>query len=224
MGRRHVLFWSGGKDCLLALEQVLESETSSVAYLLTTFDEMTNRVPFHGIHIDLIKAQAYSLRIPLVTVPLPHKPSNIEYQNILHRHLDSFKREGVDSVIFGDIFLDDIRTYRETLIQKNQMKAVFPLWGKSTNNLSSHFVSKGYKGVICGIDTESVSEKSLGQNFDEDFLNQLSNHVDPCGENGEFHTFIHEGPLFEKKIDYIARTRTNSLYRKYKSIELDTTI
>ncbi|MGP4082229.1 hypothetical protein ACTWQL_20275 [Pseudalkalibacillus sp. R45] len=223
MGNRSVLFWSGGKDCLMALEQVLESETSSVAYLLTTYDEMTNRVPFHGIHIDLIKAQASSLRIPLVTVPLPHKPSNIEYQNILHSHLDSLLQQGVDSVIFGDIFLEDLRTYRESLIQENKLNAVFPLWGKSTNILSSHLVSKGYKAVICGIDTELVSEKSLGQDYDENFLNQLSDHVDPCGENGEFHTFIYDGRLFEKKIDYVARPKTNSLYGKYKSIELDTT-
>ncbi|WP_221563775.1 adenine nucleotide alpha hydrolase [Alkalihalobacillus sp. TS-13] len=222
MRNRSVLFWSGGKDCLMALDQVLDSQTSSVAYLLTTYDEMTNRVPFHGIHIELIKAQASSLRIPLVAVPLPHKPSNIEYQTILHRHLDPLIQQGVGSVIFGDIFLDDLRTYRESLIQEKQMNALFPLWGKSTNILSSQFISKGYKAVICGIDTEAVIKNSLGQDFGEDFLNQLSDHVDPCGENGEFHTFIYDGPLFEKKIDYVARPKTNSLYGKYKSIELDT--
>ncbi|WP_408010673.1 ATP-binding protein [Pseudalkalibacillus sp. A8] len=221
MVNRSVLFWSGGKDCMMALDKVLESKHANVAYLFTTYDEMTNRVPFHGIHIDLIKAQANSLRIPLLTVPLPHKPSNTEYQDIIHKRFASIIDEGLNSVIFGDIFLEDLHVYRESLLNNTPLEASFPLWGESTSELTSNFLSLGYKAVICGIDTEALDENYLGKDFDEEFLLNLPSYVDPCGENGEFHTFTYTGPLFKETIHHEANLKPQSLFGKYKYIDLD---
>ncbi len=154
-------------------------------------------------------------------VPLPHRPSNIEYQDIIHKHFASLIDQGFNSVIFGDIFLEDLRAYRESLLNNIPLEASFPLWRGSTRELTAKFLSHGYKAVICGIDTDKVDEIFIGNDFDEDFLLHLPSSVDPCGEHGEFHTFTYGGPLFNKKIHFEANLKPQSLFGKFKYIDLD---
>ncbi len=201
MKEKIVVSWSGGKDSAFALYKLLKSEQYEVDSLLTSVTEGYNRISIHGVRESLLERQAESLGIPLRKMYIPQECSNEIYQNIMNDQLQQLKKEGIETVMFGDIFLEDVRSYREEMIKSQNMKAVFPLWGQKTDQLIKEFISLGFKTVTTSIDTEKLSNEFLGRVIDETFIRELPEHIDPCGENGEFHTFSFAGPIFKNSVD-----------------------
>ena len=196
-----IFCWSGGKDSAYALHKILSEKQFEVKYLLTTLNEKVERISMHGVRQELLHLQASSLGIPLLKV-FVSKGTNTEYEQQMEKTLLAVKAEGISHVIFGDIFLEDLRAYREKNLAKVDMKAVFPLWKISTRWLIEDFVDKGFKTITCCINDGYLSEDWVGREIDKLFIQELPDTVDPCGENGEFHTFCFEGPIFNKKIDF----------------------
>lgn len=201
MKEKIVVSWSGGKDSAFALYKLLKSEQYEVDSLLTSVTEGYNRISIHGVRESLLERQAESLGIPLRKMYIPQECSNEIYQNIMNDQLQQLKKEGIETVMFGDIFLEDVRSYREEMIKSQNMKAVFPLWGQKTDQLIKEFISLGFKTVTTSIDTEKLSNEFLGRVIDETFIRELPEHIDPCGENGEFHTFSFASPIFKNSVD-----------------------
>jgi uncharacterized protein (TIGR00290 family) len=200
MREKVVVAWSGGKDSALALYEVLNSRNYDVLSLLTTVAKDHDRISIHDVRRVLLEQQAKALRIPLEEVFIPKGASNAEYENVLLEALKRHRGNGVSSVVFGDLFLEDIRKYREHLLDKAKMKGVFPLWKKDTKKLAHTFVNLGFKAVITSIDSHVLGKDFAGREYDEKFLLDLPDSVDPCGENGEFHTFVYDGPIFHERV------------------------
>ncbi|TKC10242.1 diphthine--ammonia ligase [Pedobacter polaris] len=195
-----VFNWSGGKDSTLALHHILAQEQYDVHYLLTTVNDFFNRVAMHGVRETLLLEQVSSLKIPLVQVRLPEMPDMDIYERKITLQLEQLKSEGIYHSIFGDIFLEDLKTYRENQLAKIDMKAVFPLWKRDSLTLVKEFIDLGYKTVV--VCTKEGLEDFCGRIIDDAFLADLPKDIDPCGENGEFHTFVFDGPIFAKPIDF----------------------
>lgn len=165
--------------------------------LLTTISEEHNKVSMHGVRKELLEKQAKSIGIPLITISLPKNISNEEYEEVMYREMLDFKCHRVYHVVFGDIFLEDIKEYREKNLLKIGMKAIFPLWKKkSTKELAREFIDLGFKAIITIVDSNFLDKSYVGNIFDKEFIESLPSEVDPCGENGEFHTFVFDGPIF----------------------------
>ncbi len=196
-----VMAWSGGKDASMALHRLLCNKKYEVLGLMSTFSEETERLSMHGIRQELIQAQADAMNLPLHSFFLP---SNImkDYEKSMEVLLLKLKEKGVNHIAFGDIFLEDLKNYRENQLKKVGMKAIFPLWKENTLALVKAFESNGFKSVCCCLDSKKVNQKLLGKNIDTEFISGLSAQVDPCGENGEFHSFCFEGPIFEQSISF----------------------
>ncbi len=196
-----IFCWSGGKDSAYALHKVLNEKQFQVAYLLTTVNAKFNRISMHGVREALLHLQATSLGIPLLEVVVS-EGTNAEYEQQMERTLREVKSEGIVHVIFGDIFLEDLRTYRERNLAKVGMMGVFPLWKMDTRWMINDFLAKGFKTITCCINDEQLSEEWVGKEVDQQFIDNLPAAVDPCGENGEFHTFCFEGPIFKNRISF----------------------
>jgi uncharacterized protein (TIGR00290 family) len=192
--------WSGGKDSALALYETLKNKEYQVVSLLTTVTEDYDRISMHGVRRSLLERQAESIGLPLHQVLIPKDCSNEIYAAKMTEALNKFKPKGVETVAFGDIFLEDVRKYREDNLAKLNMKAVFPIWGRDSAELVHTFIALGFKSVVSCIDTKVLDEKFLGRQIDEDFINELPPGIDPSGENGEFHSFAYDGPIFRKRI------------------------
>ena len=191
--------WSGGKDSSFALYQILKEDKYKVKYLLTNIYQPNGRVSMHGIPEALIEKQAERIGIPLIKLYIEEKTHD-EYDIKMKELLLQLKAKGIQTVAFGDIFLEDLKVYRETRLAEVAMKALFPLWKKDTKSLALAFLKNGFKTHICSIDTGKVPENLVGIDYSTSFLDQLPSNVDPCGENGEFHSFCYEGPIFKDKI------------------------
>lgn len=196
-----VMSWSGGKDSSLALYDVLQENKYEVKYLLTNIYEPNKRVSMHGVPESLIDLQAYSIDIPLKKMYIKES-SHEEYNLKMKEILLQFKSEGINKVAFGDIFLEDLRQYREEKLAEVEMNGVFPLWKIDTKTLAEKFINKGFKTHICSIDASKVPNNLLGIDFSQDFLDKLPKNVDCCGENGEFHSFCYDGPIFNERINF----------------------
>ncbi|MFX1297800.1 MAG: diphthine--ammonia ligase [Promethearchaeota archaeon] len=196
-----IISWSGGKDSVLAL-YLLNRQDCNVRTLITTISEEYNRVSMHGVRKELLEEQAKSIGIPLLTISLPKDTSNDEYEKIMKREMLYFKSHRVYHVVFGDIFLEDIRNYRESNLSKIGMKAIFPLWKKNTMELAKLFINLGFKAILTSVDSSLLEGSYIGRLFDQDFLDLLPPEVDPCGENGEFHSFVFDGPIFSYPIQF----------------------
>lgn len=194
-----VLFWSGGKDAALALCELQDS--GEVARLLTTYDETSGRVPFQSLSIDAIRLQARSLGLPLIEVGLPPQAPNEVY---IERVLGALEREVGESatVAFGDLFLEEIRTWREEMFRDTAYRTTFPLWNRDTEELAAQFVDRGFRAAVSCVDTRVLSVDELGAMYDRSFLDRLPPGVDPCGENGEFHTVVFDGPPFGEALRF----------------------
>jgi uncharacterized protein (TIGR00290 family) len=202
MDKEKVVFaWSGGKDSAFALHQVFKAGKYDVKYLLTTLNKEFKRVSMHGVKEELLDLQAESIGIPLLKVWVSEN-SFEDYENQMEQMMNKVKSEGVESVIFGDIFLDDLREYREKNMQKVKMGTVFPLWKRDTKELIKDFLSDGFQTITCCVNDANFKEDSVGRLLDEHFIADLPINVDPCGENGEFHTFCFDGPIFKNKISF----------------------
>ena len=196
-----VMSWSGGKDSSLALYEILQNDKYEVVSLLTTVAEGYERISHHGVRSELLRQQAKAIGIPLHELYLPHlNCTNEVYEAIMRKAMLEYIEQGVNTVVFGDIFLEDLREYRENKLALVEMNALFPIWKKDTLELVNNFINVGFKGRICCVVTKSLTKDFCGRDINEEFLNDLPDSVDPCGENGEFHSFVYDGPIFNKPI------------------------
>lgn len=200
MPQKILLAWSGGKDSALALDELLRIEDYEVVGLLTTLTEGYDRVSMHGVRRVLLEQQARSLGLPLEEVYIPQECSDEQYEARMQETMGRCVHAGISAVAFGDLFLEDIRAYRETNLGRVGMKALFPLWHKDTTELARLFIDRGFEAVVTCVDSNALGPSFLGRNFDDGFLLDLPPQVDPCGENGEFHSFVADGPIFRQRI------------------------
>lgn len=211
-----IFCWSGGKDSSYALYKVLQEGIYDVKYLLSTFNGTYKRLSMHGVREELIDAQAAGIGIPLLKVCV-FEASNEEYEKQMETALRKIKSEGIRVVLFGDIFLEDLREYRESKMATLEMQCVFPIWKVDTRWLVTDFLAKGFKTFTCCINDGYLDETWVGRLVDDDFIRQLPANVDPCGENGEFHTFCFAGPLYKTNIPVRIGEKT------YKALEIKST-
>lgn len=202
-----IMSWSGGKDSSYALYKVLQQGIYEVKYLLSTFNGTYKRLSMHGVREELIEAQAKSIGIPLLKVYV-YEASNAEYEKQMEEILLQAKAENINQVIFGDIFLEDLRQYREQKMATLQMQCVFPVWKIDTQWMVNDFIAKGFKTCICCINDGYLDESWCGRIIDTTFVNELPATVDACGENGEFHTYCFEGPIFKSPLNIITGQNT----------------
>jgi uncharacterized protein (TIGR00290 family) len=198
-----LLSWSGGKDSCLTLSEILERGSHRVTALLTTVTEVYDRVSMHGVRRVLLEQQAARLGLPLRVIHIPPQASNEVYQARMQTAFDLYRTSGVTAVGFGDLFLADIRRYREEWLAGLGMRAIFPLWHQDTRTLAGRFIDQGWKAVVTCVDSRVLGRSFSGRPFDHQFLTDLPTTVDPCGENGEFHTFVHDGPLFPEPVSFV---------------------
>jgi len=196
-----IFCWSGGKDSAYCLHKVLTEKLFDVKYLLTTVNDTFKRISMHGVREELLDKQAESIGIPLLKVRVS-EGTNDEYEKQMEAVLLRVKAEGINTVIFGDIFLEDLRVYRETNLAKVGMVGAFPLWKMDTTILINDFIDKQFKTVICCTNDGYLGKEWVGREIDKSFIQELPVNIDPCGENGEYHTFCYDGRIFKKKIDF----------------------
>jgi uncharacterized protein (TIGR00290 family) len=201
MTERVLFAWSGGKDSSLALHEIHRTDAYRVSALLTTVAEDYDRISMHGVRRQLLEKQARSLGYPLEVVLIPKRCTNEEYEAAMQEVLERWSGQGVTGVVFGDVFLEDIRAYRERNLDRVGMKGIFPLWGSDSSELAQRFIGLGFKAVVTCVDSEALSGEYVGRDYDQQFLEELPEAVDPCGENGEFHTFVYDGPIFRERVD-----------------------
>ncbi len=197
-----VFNWSGGKDSALALFHILKNNQYDITSLMTTVNAKHQRISMHGVRNTLLYNQGESIAIPIKEILLPEMPSMTEYDTTMKKVLTSLYSDGVKVSIFGDIFLEDLREYRENKLKEVGLAAVFPLWKKDTTELVHEFIDLGFKTVVVCVNADFLDSEFTGRVIDKDFLRDLPEHVDPCGENGEFHTFTFDGPIFNYPITY----------------------
>jgi uncharacterized protein (TIGR00290 family) len=185
----------------MALARVFASNDLEVVGLLTTISMPYDRVTMHGVRRSLVQRQAEMIGLPLHIVWLPPEPSNEVYDNLMGEAMLKLKAKGVGGVVFGDIFLSDVRAYREARLSEVGMRAIFPLWGEPTDKLVREFLSEGYNGIVSCVDTKVLPAEFCGRWLDESFFASLPESVDPCGENGEFHSFVTSAPFFSAPIN-----------------------
>jgi len=210
--------WSGGKDSSLCLYHALQDERFDIQYLLTTVNGKYKRISMHGVSEDLLDEQAKSIGLPLRKIHLPEFPSMGEYEEIISKELEQAKENDITSSIFGDIFLEDLREYREKQLAKKGFIAMFPLWKRDTIDVAREFIELGFKAIIVSVDGRYLDESFAGRIYDKSFLNDLPENVDPCGENGEFHSFVFDGPIFKTPIPF---EKGEIVYKEYKSESKD---
>lgn len=196
-----VLFcWSGGKDSAMALHVLKSASETHVTALLTTITEEYDRISMHGVRRVLLERQAESLGLPLHPVCIPPKCVNAIYEGRMKAVLAEHFALGVRRVAFGDIFLEDLRAYRERNLAQAEMEALFPIWKRDTSELAREFVRLGFRAIAVCVDPRVLDPSFAGRELDTSFFDDLPAGVDPCGENGEFHTFVFDGPLFRRPI------------------------
>lgn len=196
--------WSGGKDSCLALYEIQRTSLYRVAALLTTVTRDYDRISMHGVRRVLLERQAAALGLPLHEVFIAKDATNQEYEAKMEEALSPYRERGIESVVFGDLFLDEIRAYREQFLAQHRMRGLYPVWGRDTTELIRGFIGLGFKAVITCVDGKVLDASFAGMMLDDDFLSALPPHVDPCGENGEFHTFVFDGPIFREPVSFSA--------------------
>ncbi len=202
MKEKTILSWSGGKDSAMALHALLDSDQYEVVSLLTTVSEEYGRISHHGVRVELLEQQATALGVPLHMLYLPGANCPMEdYEALMKKTMLEYKDNGIQTVAFGDIFLQDLREYRQRNLAKVEMNAIFPIWGRDTTEVVESFISLGFKAFLTCVDGEKLGEKFAGRPIDADLIRDLPDGVDPCGENGEFHSFVYDGPIFRRPVD-----------------------
>lgn len=199
---RVIASWSGGKDSALALHRALGSGDLQVAGLLTTVTLPYDRVTMHGVRRALLLSQAESLDLPLTIAEIPSECTDLRYDEVMGKALSAAASSGVEAIVFGDVFLEDIRSYREERLARVSIEGVFPLWGEDSAALAMEFINLGFQAVITCIDSRALAGDFVGRDYDRALLADLPPGVDPCGENGEFHTFVWDGPAFAKPVAF----------------------
>jgi uncharacterized protein (TIGR00290 family) len=211
---KSIFNWSGGKDSAMALYQVKQEPQYQISKLLTSVNTTHNRVSMHGVRVSLLEEQARQLGFPLQKLELQELPSMEDYDSLMRKTMEGLKAEGFTHSIFGDIFLEDLRHYREKRLAEAGFSAHFPIWKKDTTRLIEEFLDLGFKTILVCINADLLDASFAGRVIDKDFLKDLPRNVDPCGENGEFHTFVFDGPIFKEPVKF---TVGETVLREYKA-------
>lgn len=198
--RPTALSWSGGKDSALALHALLTDSRFDVKALVTTVTDEYDRISMHGVRRALLEEQAAVLELPLRIVRIPPNATNEQYETAMRAELAQLRASGIETIAFGDLYLADVRAYRERLVAGSGLDPVFPLWGRPTLAVAQSFVRDGFRAVLVCVDPRQIDVSHCGAEFDESLLGALPAAADPCGENGEFHTFVYHGPMFSRSI------------------------
>ena len=214
--KKSILSWSGGKDSALALYEILSGKEFEITYLLTTVSAEFNRISMHGVRSELLDQQVESIGLPLYKMEIPEMPTMEVYENVMEKTLEKLKNKGITYSIFGDIFLEDLRKYRENKLITMGFEGVFPLWKIPTQDLIQEFISLGFKTIVVCVNERYLDKSFVGRIIDQQFIDDLPKNVDVCGENGEFHTFSFDGPIFNKAIDFEIGEIVHRKYEKPK--------
>ncbi|MGI9530515.1 ATP-binding protein [Lutimonas sp.] len=206
--------WSSGKDAALALYHLKKNHAYQIDGLLTTINGYHNRVSMHGLRRELLERQVQELELPLRIIELPEEPSMEVYNQAMEQTVKLLNVEGYSHAAFGDIFLEDLRAYREEQLKKYDISCCFPLWKRNTKELIAEFLSLGFKAVVICVKDEFLDASFAGRELDADFVKDLPSTVDPCGEYGEFHTFCYDGPIFNNPVDFSIGEK---VFRSYKN-------
>jgi uncharacterized protein (TIGR00290 family) len=210
--QKTILSWSTGKDAAYALHQlVLQNKKPDL--LLCTVNKDFNRVSMHGLRIELLIKQAEMLQIPLHTIALSKDVNIDEYNSIMYKELLALRKKGYQNIVFGDIFLEDLRIFREQQMQKVNLTTSFPLWKQNTKELALQIIDSGIKAIVVAVNAKLLDKTFVGREFDRQFLNDLPSNVDYCGENGEFHSFVYDSPDFISPISF---TVGEKIHKEYK--------
>ena len=215
--------WSGGKDSALFLYKVMQSKQYNLRCLLTNINSLHNRISMHGVRKNLLQMQAASIGIPLQTIELPAEPSMEVYEAIMLKSIKELKANGCNKAIFGDIFLEDLKLYREQQLNAVDIECIFPLWKIDTAALIKEFIDTGFKAIIVCINENYLDKSFCGRMIDETFINDLPGNVNVCGENGEFHSFVFDGPIFSQPIGFNKGEIVHKLYDAPKKKDTDGT-
>jgi uncharacterized protein (TIGR00290 family) len=212
INQRCIFNWSGGKDSALALYHCLQNRELDIRYLVTTINDAVDRISMHGVRTELLIQQAESIGIPLYQIRLPEMPGMEAYDTVMRKHLEYFKSEGITHSIFGDIFLEDLKKYRDERLAEVGLTGIYPLWKRDTHELIKEFLGLGF-GTVIACTQERLGDLA-GQEISTSLINSLPADVDLCGENGEFHTFTFKGPIFSKEIKYKTGEK---IFKEYKA-------
>jgi len=195
--------WSGGKDSCLALYEIQQAQQHNVVALVTTITRHYERISMHGVRRVLLEQQAESLGLPLHQVLIGKSASNEEYEAKLIEAISSYAPRQVESIVFGDLFLEDIKLYRDRFLARHNLHVIYPIWRRNTLELIKQFINLGFKAIITCVDSQRLDGSFAGRLIDESLLAELPSQIDPCGENGEFHTFVFDGPNFSRPVPFI---------------------
>jgi len=213
MNKKVYFNWSSGKDSALALHYLLQDKAVSVAHLLTTINETQQRVSMHGVRRSLLEAQLQAIGLPYSIVSIPEQCINTTYESIMEEATGQLLREGFGYAAFGDIFLEDLKQYREQQLARIGLKGLFPLWKHDSLSVVEAFIDLGFKAITVSVNAQYLDESFVGRILDRDFIRDLPPGVDPAGENGEFHTFCFAAPYFKRNIDFEVGEK---VYRTYQ--------
>lgn len=219
MNEKAIFNWSSGKDSALCLYKIMQSKQYDIMCLLTSINKQFQRISMHGVRVELLEAQAASIGLSLLKVEIPEMPTMEVYDNTMEKVLNDLKIEGATASIFGDIFLEDLRTYREERLSAINLKGIFPLWKIASEELVNEFIDLGFRAIITCVNEKYLDKSFVGRIIDKAFLKDLPPNVDPCGENGEFHSFVFDGPIFSKPIVF---EKGEIVYRKYMPAKKET--
>ncbi|EWH14186.1 ATP-binding protein [Cellulophaga geojensis KL-A] len=204
--------WSSGKDSALALYKMQQSNAYKVDRLVTSVNSTFNRVSMHGLRLPLLEAQAKAIGLPLQTIMLNADVSMSSYNEVMKTTMQGLILKGYTHAVFGDIFLEDLKKYREDKLKEVGVKGVFPLWKQDTKVLLKELVQLGFKAITVCVNAKLLDESFVGREVDESFFNDLPENVDPCGENGEFHTFVYDGPIFKQPVSFTVGEKVQKGY------------
>lgn len=201
MTEKAVLSWSSGKDSAWCLHVLRQRADVTVVGLLTTVNQQFDRVAMHAVRSELLREQAAAVGLPLLEVPIPWPCRNEQYEAAMAAATETVKARGVSVMAFGDLFLEDVRAYREQKLSGTGLRPIFPLWKFPTHQLARDMVEAGLQARLTCVDPRVVPRELAGRAFDHKLLEDLPEEVDPCGERGEFHTFVHDGPMFSRRVE-----------------------
>jgi uncharacterized protein (TIGR00290 family) len=203
LARGVLVSWSGGKDSCMALHEIQQARQYEVLALLTTMTEGFDRISMHGVRRVLLERQANALGLPLLEVVISKNASNEEYERKFVDAVRSFDAQVIDSIVFGDLFLEDVKQYRDQFLARHNLRGTYPVWKRDTREFVEQFIALGFKAITTCVDSRRLDSSFVGRTIDYDFLATLPADIDPCGENGEFHTFVFDGPNFSAPVSFL---------------------
>jgi uncharacterized protein (TIGR00290 family) len=203
--------WSGGKDSAFAIHMLLNDKKYNIKGLFSTISQKEKRLPAHEVQTKFIREQAKSIDLPYYEVILPNRPSNEVYEQLVGNQLKEFKKQGVNTIVYADLLLEDMKLYRDAFMKKYDVEGLYPLWKKDTLQHAKDFVSKGFRAIVTTVDLEKLPAGMIGKVLNQDMIDSFPDYVDPSGEYGEFHTFVFEGPIFS----YPINVKTGELFTTY---------